>query len=73
MNCQHNVLVKEVKPNQEIRYSCMKGDNVKNWKTTVAGLAAAIAHVSVNGVSWKNLLVAAAVAAIGALAKDHNS
>jgi DNA-directed RNA polymerase subunit RPC12/RpoP len=24
MNCKHNVLVKEVKPNQEIRYSCMR-------------------------------------------------
>lgn len=45
----------------------------KNWKTTLAGLAAAVAHVSVNGVSWKNLLVAAAVAAVGALAKDHSN
>lgn len=24
MNCKHNVLVKEVKSEQEIRYSCMK-------------------------------------------------
>ena len=44
----------------------------KNWKTTLAGVIAAVAHLTVNGVGWKQLLVAAAVAAIGALAKDHS-
>ena len=42
---------------------------MKNWKTTIAGLAAAAAHVTVNGVGWKQLISAAL---IGALAKDHN-
>lgn len=45
---------------------------MKNWKTTVAGLVYAIAHVSVNGVGWKSLVAAAAVALMGALAKDFN-
>jgi hypothetical protein len=45
----------------------------KNWKTTLAGVLAAVAHVTVNGTSWKQLLVAAAMAAIGALAKDHST
>lgn len=41
-----------------------------NWKTTLAGLVAAVAHVSINGVSWKNLLVAAALAALGYFTQD---
>ena len=45
----------------------------KNWKTTLAGLAAAAANVSVNGVTWKQLVVAAAMAVLGALAKDHSN
>ncbi|HZS71044.1 MAG TPA: hypothetical protein VFA13_04345 [Candidatus Acidoferrum sp.] len=45
---------------------------MKNWKTTIAGLAAAAAHVTVNGVGWKQLISAALIALIGALAKDHN-
>lgn len=44
----------------------------KNWKTTLAGLVAAVSNVSVNGVGWKQLLVSAAMAALGALARDHN-
>lgn len=46
---------------------------LKNWKTTLAGLAAAAAHVSVNGVGWKQLIAAAAMAVMGALAKDHSN
>jgi hypothetical protein len=46
---------------------------ISNWKTTLAGVAAAVAHVSVNGVGWKQLLQAAFMAAMGLLAKDHNS
>ena len=45
----------------------------QSWKTTFAGLAAAVAHVSVNGVGWKQLVVAAAMAAIGAFAQDHKT
>jgi hypothetical protein len=46
---------------------------VKNWKTTLAGLTAAVAHVSINGVGWKQLVMAGIMAALGALAKDHNA
>lgn len=46
---------------------------LKNWKTTLAGVIAAAAQVTVNGVGWKQLLVAVAMAAVGALAKDHSS
>jgi len=45
---------------------------VKDWRTTLAGLAAAILHVSINGVSWKQLAYAGLLAAVGYLAKDHN-
>lgn len=45
----------------------------QNWKTTLAGIAAAVAHVSINGVGWKQILSAALMAAIGALAKDHDN
>jgi hypothetical protein len=45
----------------------------KNWKTTLAGVLAAVAQVSVNGVGWKQILTAVGIAAIGALAKDHSS
>ncbi len=45
----------------------------KNWKTTLAGIATAAAHATVNGVGWKQLLVQAGIIAIGALAKDHNN
>jgi uncharacterized membrane protein YjjB (DUF3815 family) len=44
----------------------------KNWKTTLAGVLAAVGHVVVNGANWKQLAVAAAMAAMGALSKDHN-
>lgn len=46
---------------------------IKNWKTTLAGFAAAALHVTVNGTSLKQWLVALAIAGIGALAKDHNA
>jgi len=44
----------------------------KNWKTTLAGVLTAIAHISVNGVGWRQLLVSAGIAAIGAVAGDHD-
>jgi hypothetical protein len=43
---------------------------MKDWKTTLAGAVAAVAHVSVNGTSWKQLLVASTVALLGYLAGD---
>lgn len=42
-------------------------------KTTLAGAGIAALHVVVNGVNWKQLLLAAAMAALGALAKDPNA
>lgn len=45
---------------------------MKNWKTTLAGLGAAVAQVSVNGVSWKSLIAAAFMALVGVFAKDFN-
>lgn len=50
-----------------------KENKMKDWKTTFAGLAAAVAHVSVNGIGWKQLLVAAITAALGYFAKDSAS
>ena len=46
---------------------------MKDWKTTLTGLALAVAHVSVNGIGWKQLLVAAITAALGYFAKDSAS
>lgn len=45
----------------------------KNWKTTLIGVVAAVAHLSVNGMNLKQFLVALTVAALGAAAKDHNA
>jgi hypothetical protein len=49
---------------------------MKNWKTTVAGLAAGFAYAFLaalqGGVSPKDAAVAGGLALIGSLAKDHN-
>ena len=45
----------------------------QHWKTTAASAGLAGLHVLVNGVNWKQLLLAAAVAALGAISKDPNS
>lgn len=44
----------------------------KNWKTTLAGAVGAAA-VALQGTDWKHILAAAAMAFIGALAKDHTN
>lgn len=41
-----------------------------HWKTTLAGAGLAALTVLKNGVNWKQLALAAAVAALGAIAKD---
>lgn len=46
---------------------------MKNWKTSLLGLLAAVAHISVNGVGWKQLISAALLALLGLAAKDFNS
>jgi len=50
---------------------------MKNWKTTVAGILGAVGLcvfqlISTGTVDPKTLIVAAVVAGIGALAKDHD-
>jgi hypothetical protein len=44
-----------------------------SWKTTLAGLALAVAHVSVNGVGWKQIVVASLLAILGAVSNDHKN
>jgi hypothetical protein len=43
---------------------------VKDWKTSATGLALAIAHVSVNGVGWRQLVTASLLAVLGFLSSD---
>jgi hypothetical protein len=50
---------------------------MKNWKTTIAGAVLAAALVVINlyqtgTVDLKSLIIAGAIALIGALAKDYN-
>ncbi len=45
---------------------------MKNWKTTLFGLAAAALNLFANGTNWKQVLVALGLAGLGAVAKDHN-
>jgi len=46
---------------------------MKNWKTTLAGLAVALLNLNVQGMTVKAFLYSAAIAALGAAAKDHNT
>ncbi len=50
----------------------MLSNTWNHLKTTLAGAAIAALHVFVNGVNWKQLLLAALMAALGAIAKDPN-
>ena len=43
---------------------------MNDWKTTLAGALAASAHLWANGADWKQILAAAAIAALGYFAKD---
>lgn len=45
---------------------------MKNWKTTLLGLAVGVSHVSINGVGWKQLLAATLFALLGIASKDFN-
>lgn len=49
---------------------------MKNWKTTAAGLGIAAAYAALtalqSGLTSKDALVAAGLALLGVLAKDHN-
>lgn len=44
----------------------------KNWKTTLAGFGAGALNLFANGANWKQVLVSAGLAFLGAFAKDHN-
>lgn len=52
---------------------------MKNWKTTVAGVGFAVLNILLAGpqtpdgkINWSSFAVSAGIAALGALAKDHN-
>ena len=45
---------------------------MKNWRTTVAGLVAAFLQLYAGGMNLKSAAAAAGLAALGAFAKDHN-
>lgn len=45
---------------------------MRNWKTTLAGVLGAVLNLVANGTNWKAASVSVGLAAIGALAKDHN-
>lgn len=45
---------------------------MKNWRTTLAGLAAGGFNLFANGNSWKQVVMSLALAGVGLLAKDHN-
>ena len=45
---------------------------MKNYKTTLLGLAAGALNLFANGADYKQVLLSLAVAALGMFAKDHN-
>ncbi len=45
---------------------------MRSWRTTIAGFVAAVANLIQNGLSWKSALLSAAIATVGALAKDYS-
>ena len=45
---------------------------MRSWKTTLVGIVVGFLNLSLNGVSVKSILLSAAVAALGTLAKDYN-
>jgi len=45
---------------------------MKNWKTTLAGLASGVAYVVTGQPDWKHILVAVFMALTGIAAKDFN-
>lgn len=45
---------------------------MKNWKTTLMGISAGVLNLFANGTNWKQVLVSAGVAFLGAFAKDNN-
>lgn len=46
---------------------------MKNWITTLCGLAAGGLNLFANGTNWKQVLVAVGLAGLGAVSKDFNT
>ena len=53
------------------------GSALSNWKTTAAGVGAAILYLVASayqpGMSWRQWATAAGIALVGLLAKDHDA
>lgn len=45
---------------------------MRNWKTTLAGLALAFLNLYANGMNAKTAAMSAGLAALGVAAKDYN-
>ena len=45
---------------------------MKNWKTTLFGLAGGALNLLANGTNWKQVLFSVAITGLGILAKDFN-
>lgn len=45
---------------------------MKNWKTTLAGIASGVAYLVTGQPDWKHILVAVLMALTGMTAKDFN-
>lgn len=45
---------------------------MKNWKTTLLGLAAGALNMLANGTNWKQVLVTLGLAGLGLVSKDSN-
>jgi hypothetical protein len=45
---------------------------MKNWKTSLAGLAAGALNLFANGHNWKQILLSVGVAGLGLFSKDYN-
>lgn len=43
---------------------------IRNWKTTLFGILAGVCNLLASGVTWKQILLSVALAAIGAVAQD---
>lgn len=55
-----------------VLYVSTEGNAMKNWKTSLAGLGAAMLNLFANGHGWKEILVSAGFAALGLVSKDHD-
>lgn len=45
---------------------------MKNWKTTLLGIGAAVFNLVANGATWKSAGLSVLLGLLGATAKDHD-